>query len=307
MDRDVLRIGFDTEGRAVVIEKYSGFLHGRLYYETFVGHDGDVVEAAHFDTDRPIYLHEYRFVDGLMRSADMVARGGSGRESYAYTDGRISRVGIEHDGRAPCVLTAEHDDRGLVRVIEVMDRRSEVCYERPPTGFDLETACRTIEDAFLTLIPDAVARLVIDGPAACVALSYYRSDALSIEVHGATEDERVALAAIDAQAAWSPADFEASTDVDLDLDDAKSVRLVRQELALLDAGDLDAVAGSEVGRRLLCAVAARLNLRDWSDTLPVADDFVVYPADLELVDLERNLADCLPPDRLARLRERGLL
>ncbi|MFF4894395.1 hypothetical protein [Micromonospora chersina] len=34
---------------------------------------------------------------------------------------------------------------------------------------------------------------------------------------------------------------------------------------------------------------------------------VTYPVDLELVDLERNLADCLPADRLARLRERGLL
>ncbi|GAA1371265.1 hypothetical protein [Catellatospora chokoriensis] len=304
-DRDVLRIGFDAHGRAVVTEEYSGFLHGRLYYETFVRHDGDVVEAAHFDQDEPIYLHEYRFVDGLMRSADMVARRGSGREVYTYTDRRISRVEISHDGRAPSVLTAEHDERGLVRVVEVMGRRSEVRYERPPVGFDLDAACRTIEDALLAVIPDAVAGLVVDGPAACVALGYYRSNALSIEVYAATADERAALTAIDAQAAWSPADFEACAHVDID-DDA-SVRLVRQELALLDAEDLDAGAGSEVGRRLLCAVAARLNLRDWSDTLPVTDDFVVYPVDLELVDLDRNLADCLPPDRLSRLRERGLL
>ncbi|MCU7728990.1 hypothetical protein ODJ79_35205 [Actinoplanes sp. KI2] len=305
VDRDVLRIGFDVDGHAVVIEEYSGFLNGRLYYETFVSHNGDVVEAAHFDADGPIYLHEYRFVDGLMRSVDMVARGGWGRELYEYSGGRISRVEIEHNGRAPSVLTAEHDDRGLVRLVEVVGRRSEVRYERPPPGFDLEAVCRTIEDAFLSLIPDAVARLMLDGPAACVALSYYRSDALSFELHGATEDERAALAAIDTRAAWSPADFEASTDVDLD--DVESVRLVRQELALLNAGDLDANTGSEVGRRLLCAVAAQLNLRDWSDTLPVAEDFVVYPVDLELVDLERNLADCLPPDRLSQLRERGLL
>jgi hypothetical protein len=304
-DQDVLRIGFDARGRVAVIEEYSGFLASRLYYETFVSHDGDVVESAHFDTDGPIYLHEYRFEDGLMRSAETVARRGSGRESYAYTGGRISRVDIEHDGRASSMLTAEHDDRGLVRVVQVVGRRSEVRYERPPAGFDLEAACRAIEDAFVALIPDAVARLVVDGPVACVALSYYRSDALSFEVHGATEDERTALAAIDARAAWSPADFEASADVDLD--DAESVRLVRQELALLDAGDRDAAAGSESGRRLLCAVAARLNLRDWSDTLPVTGDLVVYPVDLELVDLERNLADCLPPDRLSRLRERGLL
>ncbi len=305
VDRNVLRIGFDAEGRAVVVEEYSGFLNGRLYHETFISHDGDLAEAAHFDTDGPVYLHEYRFADGLMRSADTVARGGSGRESYEYTGGLIGRVEIEHNGRATAVLTAEHDDRGLVRLVEVVGRRSEVRYERPPPGFDLEAACRTIEEAFLALIPDAVARLGVDAPAACVALSYFRSDALSFEVRGAAEDERAALAAIDARAAWSPEDFEAGADVDLD--DVESVRLVRQELALLDAGDLDAGTGSEVGRRLLCAVAARLNLRDWSDTLHVTEDFVVYPVDLELVDLERNLADCLPPDRLARLREHGLL
>jgi hypothetical protein len=33
----------------------------------------------------------------------------------------------------------------------------------------------------------------------------------------------------------------------------------------------------------------------------------VYAVDLELVDLQPNLADCLPPDRLTQLRERGLL
>ena len=71
-------IGFDAEDRAVVTEEYSGFLGGRLYYETFVRHDAALVEAAHFDTDGPIYLHEYRFEGGLMRSADMVARRGSG-------------------------------------------------------------------------------------------------------------------------------------------------------------------------------------------------------------------------------------
>ena len=150
------------------------------------------------------------------------------------------------------MLTAEHDDHGLVWIIEDFGRRSEVRYERPPAGFDLDAACRALEDALLTLIPQAMARLVLDGLAACVALSDYRSNASSTEVCAATEDERTALAAIDVQAAWSAADFESGSDID-------------------------------------------------------ADDFVVYPVDLELVDLERNLADCLPPDRLARLRERGLL
>jgi hypothetical protein len=301
VDRDVLRIGFDGEGREVVTEEYAGFLGGRLYYETFIRHDGDVVEAVHFDPRGPIYMHEYRFVDGLMCSADMVARGGWGRESYTYTNGHIGRVEVEHNGRSGSALMAEHDDQGLVRIVEVMSGRSEVRYERPPAGFDLDGACRAIGDALVTLIPDAVAGLAVDGPAAWVALSYDRSDTLSFEVCVASAGERAVLKAVGAQAVWNPAEYETRTGIDLDEEPA---RLVRQELALLDADDCAAAAGSEVGRQLLCAVAARLNLRNWSDTLPVADDFVVYAVDLELLDLERNLTDCLAPDRLAALRNR---
>ncbi|SBT43524.1 hypothetical protein [Micromonospora auratinigra] len=305
LDRDVLRIGFDAEARVVVVEEYSGFLHGRRHQEMFLRHHGDLVEAARFGADGPVHLHEYRFSDGLMRAAETTARHGSGRESYTYAEGRISRVEIAYAGRAPSVLTVAHDERGLVRIAEVTDGRTLVRYERPPAGFDLDTACRRIEDMLCARVPDAVAGLALDGPADCVALSYHRSDPLTLEVHAATGDERAALAAVEPSVAWSPADFEAATDVLLD--DVDAIRLVRQELALHDAADLDVRAGSERGRRLLCAVATRLNRHDWSSTLPVTDDFVVYPTDLELVDLERNLADCLTPDRLARFRDRGLL
>lgn len=305
VERDVLRIGFDGGDRAVVTEECSGFLRGRLASETFVRHDGDAVEAAHFGPDGPIYLHEYRFGDGLMRTADMVARRGTGRESYAYSGGLVSRVAIEHDGRPVSVLTAEHDDAGLVRLVEVAGGRSGVRYERPPPGFDLDAACRTVEAAFRTLAAEALAGLDVDGPVARVALSYSRSEPLSFEVRAATEDECAELAEVDASAAWSPADFEAGADVDVA--GVPSVRLVGQELALLDAGDRDAAAGSERGRRLMCAVAAWLNRRDWSAVLPVGDDLMFYAVDLELVDLERNLADCLPADRLARYREGGRL
>ncbi|MGC5286247.1 hypothetical protein [Micromonospora sp. DT231] len=302
VDADVLRLGFDAQGRVAVVQEYSGFLHGRLYYETFFRHGHEVVEEAHFDTDGPIYLHEYRFDDGLMRAANMVARHGSGRETYTYTDGRISRVEIERHGHPSAILVAEHDDHGLRALVEVTGRRSRELYVRPPAGFDLDAACRALEDELVALIPDAAALLPVDDPVACLALSYAGPAQLSLGISAATTDERDELRTVEARAAWSPADFDTSTDIDLG-----PSRLIRQELALLDADDPDVSAGSETLRRLLCAVAARLNLRDWSATLPVTDDFVVYAVDLELVDLERNLTSCLPPDRLALIRERGLL
>ncbi|GAA2469299.1 hypothetical protein [Winogradskya humida] len=166
LNRDVLRIGFDTEGRVAVTEQYSGFLRGRLYYETFMRYAGDVVEAARFDADgQRIYLHEYRYADGLMRSADMAARRGSGRESYEYADGLITRV---LDGPTPR-FEAEHDEHGLVRIVAGRELR----YERPPAGFDLEAECRAVEDTLVARVPEAVGTLQFDGPVSRIALSYH--------------------------------------------------------------------------------------------------------------------------------------
>ncbi|GAA2591369.1 hypothetical protein GCM10010435_82630 [Winogradskya consettensis] len=275
LNRDVLRIGFDTEGRVAVTEKYSGFLRGRLNYETFMRYAGDVVEAAHFDADgQRIYLHEYRYVDGLMRSAELTARRGSDRESYEYTDGLITRVLHDLTPR----LVAEHDDHGLVRIVAGRELR----YERPPAGFDLEAECRAVEDALVALVPEAVAALKFDGPVSRIALSYHLANDLDCEIYIATD--------VDAEYEWSPPDYNYVADIDLG--NTGPIRLVRQELTLLDADDHDAGAGSEWGRRVMCAAATRLRTHDWTAVFPVTADFLLYTVDLELVDLERNLAEC---------------
>ncbi|WP_275411683.1 hypothetical protein [Winogradskya humida] len=43
---------------------------------------------------------------------------------------------------------------------------------------------------------------------------------------------------------------------------------------------------------MMCAAATRLRSHDWTATFPVTADFLLYTVDLELVDLERNLAEC---------------
>lgn len=289
----VVRAGFDAAGRVRVLEEHDG----RRESETFLRHGDGVVETARFDAGgRAVELHEYRFVAGLMVSARMATPRGTGWERFRYTDGRISGIDIEHDGRSRAGFDVEHDADGLVRIVETAHllKPAVVRYERPPAGFDLGQACGIVEDAFVAAVPAAVARLAADGAVDRVALSYSQAEALEFLVHVATAVERAELAAAyDDDATWCAENFETCTGLDADV---AGIRIVRQELAL--RGD----AGTELGRRLLCAVAARLNRRDWSQLLPVTDDFVVYPVDLELADLHQNLADSVPPDLLARLR-----
>jgi hypothetical protein len=354
LDRDHCRIGFDSDDCPVVVEEYSGFLNGKLYYETFREHlDGPgPVTETHFQAGGgPIYLHEYRFEAGRIRSASTVATGGGGYEEYDYTGDRVTRLRTYHAKRpgepssrlsplAPYQkINAAYDDAGLSRLeIAWSGDRTEVRYERPPADFTLAGTMEEVRQALIRQVPAVLRKMAIDEPAYCVALGYLAEDPISVDVHvGLDSDRRGWLAeqseADDAEAdafvIWNPCDLHGVKSVDYG-EAADTARLLRQELKLSDApvdapvdvdanadsaavadawadGDAETSGVNEHGRQLLCAVAAELNDHDWAGVLPVTDDFVVYAADWEMADFDRNLAECVPADRLAALRERGLL
>ncbi len=300
-DTDVHGIGFDAEDRPVVFREYTGVLDGELYYETFRDYGADVVTEAHFYADgNPIYLHQYQFDAGLIRSALIAATGGGGSEQYSYTGGQVTRVDITYGARedgelSPLephqVINAEFDAAGLVRLeVDWVGQETELKYERPPADFTVEQACQTMHRELVTQVPAAVRELGIDEPAYCVALAYFPEDPLDIMVYVGAADERE-----DGSDIWSPADMGADTMPDLSAV-ADTMRLLAQELTLAEDW--------ERARDLLCAVAAELNTQDWSQVLPVTDDFVVYAVDFELTDLDNNLPACVPEHRLAMLYER---
>ncbi|MBF9127654.1 hypothetical protein I0C86_01375 [Plantactinospora sp. S1510] len=358
-DRDHHRIGFDSDGRPVVLEEYSGDLDGTLYYETFRDHLAGPgrVTAAHFRAGgEPIYLHEYRFEAERIGSATTVATRGGGCEEYGYTDDRVTRIVAYHakradkpDGRlrplAPYqTIHARYDDAGLSR-LEVAwagpaEPRTELRYERPPAGFTLDEAVETVRRELVRQVPAVLRAMAIDEPVYAVALGYLAADPIGVSVHVGFESDRydwlVAQAEDEAEddtfVLWNPCDLRGLAPVDF-YEAAETARLLRQELTLADAdadadvdadadadvdADSDADADSDVdgpatsgvnerGRRLLCAAAAELNTQDWAGIVPVSNDFVVYAADWEMVDFERNLPECVPAAWLALLRDRDLL
>jgi hypothetical protein len=98
--RDHVQLGFDARERLAVTLEYSGFLSGRLNYETFRTYRAGLVEVAHFHADgRPIYLQEHRFHAALIRSSLSAATSGAGLEEYEYADGRPVRITTHHAER----------------------------------------------------------------------------------------------------------------------------------------------------------------------------------------------------------------
>lgn len=204
-DRDHHRIGFDAEGRAVVIEEYSGFLRGTLYYETLRSAAPDTVEEAHFRSGgEPIYLHEYRFEADRIRSASTAATGGGGHETYAWTGDRVTLVRTwraERTGRparrlGPLTpyqtITAGYDHAGLSRLeIDWSGHRTELVYERPPAGFTLDAAVETAQRELVRQVPEEIRQMAVDEPAYCVALGYLPNDPLgTLTVHVGLDSQR---------------------------------------------------------------------------------------------------------------------
>jgi hypothetical protein len=174
----------------------------------------------------------------------------------------------------------------VVRIERILRDQPQPIYRRPPPDFSLDDACASLHrELSRPLCPQWRERRSRNQSEHPIVPTLYIG----------LEQRREALA--DEQ--WSPADLDDDPE---DLDP-----LVEDESLLSPELSLSVDEGPERARRLLCAVAWDLNAIEWFAVMPVTDDFIVYPVDLEVADLDRNLAESVPAERLDRLRLRGQL
>ena len=321
-DTDHERIGFDADGRPVVLEENSGFL-GEVSRETFRVHgEGRVEEALYSAGGDPIYLHEYRYEGGRIRSAWMVTANGVTHEEYRYTGESVTELVVQQGGErgrpgerdvsVEPVRTyrASYDDGVLTRLGIVSRDGDDVMtpiYERPPADFTIDAAYEAVRRELVARIPQTVAELASENPAYCVALAYFSEPGPCMVYVGFEDAREELLSTPDGKDwVWNAADMSGGIEPDLSAVE-DTARLLFQELTLADADDETARPGTERNRELVCEVAKELNSVDWSSVLPVTDDFVVYATDMELVDLDTNMAYCVPQSLLDAFHSRGLL
>jgi hypothetical protein len=293
LSEDVVQYGFDDAGGMVVKREFSGFLGGRPMFEARRTYLDGAIEEVGVDGDGTnVYVHRYLFEDDLLRTFISTARHGQGREEYVYTDGRVTSIDASHDGRPYQKFAIEYDEAGRLQRIEttwLQGRAHTVTtYRRPPAGFTIDVQCRAVVAMLVERVPAAVAREQISEPAYCLALVYGGESCMPLLGIGLESERQAWLADEDAtELMWNPAEFEHYDTDAVGMDDPAfrdSADLLDQELGL--AGESDRV------RVMLLEVAHALNQYDWSRMLPTTADFIVYPVDDELADLDRNLAEC---------------
>jgi hypothetical protein len=293
LSEDVVQYGFDDAGRVVVRREFSGFLGGRLTFEATRTYLDGAIEEVGVDGDGTnVYVHRYLFDDDLLHTFIFTARHGQGREEYGYTVGRVTSIDASHDGRPYQKVAIGYDEAGRLRRIEttwLQGRAHTVTtYRRRPAGFTVDGRCRDLVAMLAERVPAAVAREQIGEPACCLALVYNGESCVPLLGIGLESERQAWLASGDAtELMWNPAEFEHYDTDAVGLDDPgfrDSADLLDQELAL--KGELDRV------RVVLLEAAHALNRYDWSRALPITADFIVYPVDYELADLDHNLGEC---------------
>ncbi|WP_211244093.1 hypothetical protein [Actinospica robiniae] len=299
LTQDHYQLGFDVDDRVVTVLEYSGFLNGRLVYETLRMYRADLIEEAHYNADgRGIYLREYLLESGRIRSTASAATFGGDIETYDYIDNSVVRIEVQHAKRASGALRhptpqasieAMYDGEGLLRLTSINPGRlGETLYERPPADFSIDAARSTVQAELGVQVLRAVREFDLEAAAYCVALAYADGfDPSAVTVHvGLEEDRQAFLAEGDDEdgdgedIVWSPADMTGYADIDMSAV-RDTARLLAQELRLSKVA---------VSRETVCAVAVSLGELDWQTIMPVTDDFVVFAVDLEMADLAQNLA-----------------
>lgn len=336
--------GLDSRGRVVVERQHTA--EAQRYYETFYAHsddDGVVTQGVRYHHDgsgRPINVETFEHdpQSGALLVAERRAQYGCSRERYRRQGGRIAQIHVDYsevmDGKVTPLapyqrVEIDHDPLG--RVIEVRkvwlgdeaasssddpDAEDEVrvVYKRSQTPLGYAALCRLVEERLLVAVPRAVERAAIDETAYCLVLAYDAgaSEPLPPLLGVGLVRERDELLASAREGPlpsllWNPAEFSLYDDELLALDtDTAAGRDLESACEALTAQMLRRGRGADVGR-LLSRVAWELSGRDWSASLPVSDDFVIYATDLALTELSRNMAASLFPERLRELRRRGWL
>lgn len=170
--------------------------------------------------------------------------------------------------------------------------------QRPERGEALRELAERVSARLGTAVPAAIRAAGIREQCYCLVLSYGES-LFPLTLILGREAERRAILAARGPAAKSYM-YTPSAPA-LVLEDPAGAR----DRALLDEG-VARLNAWDFGRRTLRQVARALGGRDWSGVLDATDDFVVLALDYEADELTESLAACVPAERLAALRARGL-
>jgi hypothetical protein len=321
--------GLDDSGRLVVERQHTSF-EGKINETFYVySNTGDFAEATryeHFDKTHGT-VSKYEYEQGRLVKWAHTIRSKTSMETYTYEGARLIRsVYIEGEGdpRMPTVESRTrtfeylYNDHGRLERIEESHHGGQrsVIYQRAEA--DLSPMLRQFESILIETIPQTVKGLHLDEKAYCVGLVY--SDdyyllppelavGLDRQRQEWLKEERDGVERI----LWSVEDYElfdSGSEVGRYAEKRNQLRLRHKVLGKLGidiAHHLRATGSVAPARQLLVALAKKLNKLEWSEIMPVTDDFIVLPLSTEGGYDPAEIKECVPAARRRVLEKKGYI
>lgn len=229
----------------------------------------------------------FTYHDGLLSTSVTRSPDGCSRSRFSHENGRLARVDKEQGKSLDELRLQERyrvscDEQG--QITEVATEGSRVVYRALPAGM----SCADVEQAFLDRLVEAVPAAVAADPPpvppSCLVLGYELSESSALPPRLVLPDSE------------GPEGIAALFD---DCGGHYLGILQEQDPELYELGRLldQARIGHGPLQTLLNEASRRLNELDWRQHLEVADGFLVFATDLELVHLAEHLRAVTTPEQ----------
>ena len=311
-DKSLYDYGYDKHGRVIVIRYGRGW--GKNFdnaHHHFLRYSGNKLTGIEYRGLSPWMKFEAT-LDG--NQVVRLERSGAGvhdeLKTITWNDGKVHKV-VTHDREPLGAIITEvtYDTRG--KVISDVDL-SEVEEEKPlPKGVTLKTQAKEIRKRLVEAVVKTLTKLKLKQPVYCLALNYdcEGNPILPPMLAIGLDSERQARLKKGGKDAkldiWEPEQMSLFAK-------EKTDEVISDDKKLQEACDyynrlLEKQGDNAPAHKLLNEIAAELCRMNWKGKLNTTVDFIAYAVDTDLADLQKNLKQSVPADRLKKLKAAKML
>jgi hypothetical protein len=239
-----------------------------------------------------------------------IEQGGFGEwdsKTISWRDRHVLKVTTsnQYEPGNKVVIETTYDKSG--KVIAEIDR-SKIKEKPLPKDVTLKSLEKEIRKSLVQAVVKTVVKLRIKKPVYCLALNYdCEGNPIMPPMLGVGLDSerqaRLKKGGKDAKLdIWEPEQFSNFAKENTEFSDKKLERACDWYNRLLEKKGTNAPA-----HKLLNEVATELGNMDWTGKLNITDDFVAYAVDTDGADLQKNLKQSVPTERLKKLKAAKLI
>jgi hypothetical protein len=298
INKNVYQYGFNQDNELVVIRDFQDIKD--LCFETFILSSKSELSSYYFSYDKPkkllaethIAIENNRITSSVITNPYGIEK----KEEYFYENNLLTKINFQQSGKTSNLnflysfdIKYEHSEVSEI-VWNERDGRKTIVFDSKLVDKTLLQS-NSVEKTLIGLIIDRIRSLKLKETAYCIVLSYNQELSYSLPptlgIGLKNERDNIIKSGLESEI-WNPEEFSLFGVSELSLKNVQTDDLFTSfNLNISSRNDLKSL------KSLLLRVSKKLNQVNWGSMIPITDDFLVFPVDDELSDLQENLKNLL--------------